>query len=172
MRFIFHKFAALMAIVLTFSDAAAQEINAVNLETKAAAERDADTDINKLLWFGAGMGVGIIGTAVGVFAGCAIGSRIDPPEPSGFLYFQSSTGEEVGTLIGAAAGCLLPLLGICSYPVHPPSGRFIGKSPEYVELYTNTYKAKVRSLRTKFAAGGVSTGCGLIILSLVASVAR
>ena len=63
MRFIFHISAALMAIVLTFSDAAAQEINAVNLETKAAAERDADTNINKLLWFGAGMGIGIIGTA-------------------------------------------------------------------------------------------------------------
>ena len=108
--------------------------------------------------------------AFGACAGCAIGSIIDPP--SSFFYFQSSAGQELGTLVGAAAGCLLPLLGIYNSPAHPPSGRLIGKSPEYVELYTNTYKAKVRSLRTKFAAGGIATGCGLMILGFVVSVAE
>ena len=182
-RSTFHTF-VLMATLLTFSmssvtlaqqnslkvearAAAEPDAKLISLEVKATAERDAGRDINKPLWFGAGMGIGILGTTVGTLAGCAVGSIIDPPSSSGLFYFETSTGQDVGTLIGAAAGCLLPLVGIYSYKGHPPTERLIGKSPEYVELYTDAYTAKSRSIRIKSAAGGVATGCGLSIIGFL-----
>ena len=73
-------------------------------------------------------------------------------------------------LIGAVAGGLLPLVGIYSYKGPPPAERLIGKSPEYVELYTNAYTAKARSIRIKSAAGGVATGCGLSLIGFLITI--
>lgn len=41
--------------------AVAQDANVVHLAAKAAAEQDISDDINKLLWFGVGMGICCIG---------------------------------------------------------------------------------------------------------------
>lgn len=51
----------------------------------------------------------------------------------------------------------------------PPASRFVGKSPEYIRIYTRTYKAKVGSLQT----GPALLGClgGTLAWSLYASVA-
>ena len=50
----------------------------------------------------------------------------------------------------------------------PPASRFVGKSPEYIRIYTQTYKAKVRNLQT----GPATLGClaGSLALSLVSVV--
>ena len=37
----------------------------------------------------------------------------------------------------------------------PPASRFVGKSPEYIRIYTRTYKAKVGNLQT----GPALLGC-------------
>ena len=46
---------------------AAEDAGAVRLAAKAAAEQDANGDINKLLWFGAGAGIGCLGGAISRF---------------------------------------------------------------------------------------------------------
>ena len=68
---------------------------------------------------------------------------------------------DIDTRLWFAVGCMLGPLGIISAYVlegaTPPSSRFIGKSPEYVTLYTDTYKAKMLSLQSKSATDGCIT---------------
>ena len=53
-------------------------------------------------------------------------------------------------------GGLIPLIGIYNYQGDPPPERLLGKSAKYVEFYTDAYKTKTRSLRTKWAAIGTA----------------
>lgn len=145
------------------------DADTISLDAKAAAEQDASNDFRQLSWLSIGAGVGITGCAVGAVAGCCIGAILNPvdtEDPSAF-FFQISSGLDFGCLTGGAVGILAPLIGIYRYPVHPPSQRLIGKSPEYVELYTDTYKRKTRSLRVISAAAGTAPGCGLMAAFLI-----
>ena len=72
---------------------AVEDVNAVRLAAKAAAEQDASGDINKLLWFGAGVGVCCIGGVIGGLTGAFVGNYIAPAEDEGL-------------------GSLAPLLGL------------------------------------------------------------
>ena len=74
-------------------------------------------------------------------------------------------GAAVGGCIGFAAGVLIPFIGIHSYQANPPPERILGKSPEYIEFYTDAYRSKTRSLRSRWAAiGAAVTGGGLLLL--------
>ena len=179
-RSMFHILAVL-TIVLTFSMpfatpaqqkfvqtevsevAAAQDANAVNLDPKAAAEQDASNDINESLWFSVGLGILYVAGGTGVLAGDIVSEKIftspDPIIPDG-----PDLGGTVGFLVGATAGVLTSILAIYKSPIHVPAGRFIGKSPEYIELYTHAYQRKMRRLQTKWAATGVVTGCTIPII--------
>ena len=100
---------ALLMVVLTFSTpfvTFAQQ-NSLQMEAIAAAERDAQNDVNKGLWFLGGCFGGIIGVII------AYG--VEP---------------------------------------YPPATRLLGKSPEYVAVYTDTYKEKAKKLQTNSALGG------------------
>ena len=183
MRLIFFTLVTLMVSTLTFSmssisvaqqnlvqtevtkAAAEQDAKVVNFEAKIAAEQDASKDINRFLWFGAGIGACCIAAPIGGFAGCLVGELIAPTNSSGLLYFEIGTGATVGFFVGAAVGTLAPLIGISSYKGHPPPERLIGKSPEYVEFYTNAYRAKARSLRTQSAAAGAAIGLGAMLIN-------
>ena len=136
------------------------------MEAKAAAEQDASSDTNKILWFGAGFATFAIGCPLGGCIGCCIGSVIDPS----YFYDSSSTVPGLGGIVGLTVGVLTPLVSIYRYQPHPPPKRLIGKSPEYVEFYTHAYKAKTQLLRTKLAAVGAVTGCGLMMLGCLVSV--
>lgn len=81
--------------------------NSLQAEAIAAAERDAQNDINKGLWFLGGCFGGVIGVII------AYGI-----EPS------------------------------------PPATRLLGKSPEYVDFYTQAYVEKANKLQTNSALGG------------------
>jgi hypothetical protein len=168
-------------------DEAATEYDAkaVILEAKVAAEHDASSDTNKLLWFGAGFAtVGCAGP-LGALAGCLVGAGIDPPgagidpppeSDSSFLTFgppEPITGSIVGMYVGCAVGVSAPLIQIYNYQPNIPSWRLIGKSPEYVDSYTDAYRRKARSIRTGSAAGGVllSAGSLLIITNILGVVA-
>lgn len=123
------------------------------LEALAAAEQDASRDVNKLLWFSAGAGgVAIIGP-LGAYAGnVVIGKIIDP--------FS-------GVLAGFVVGATGSLFFIDNYDPDPPSERLVGKSPEYVDYYTKTYKSKAKSIRKRSATVGcLFGGCllGFIVL--------
>lgn len=152
------------SVVLETQSDAAQDTSTVEIEAKAAAEQDARSDANKILWFGTGFAVFAIGCPVGGCIGCSVGSIIDPS------YFFDTTGQGVGSLVGLTVGVLTPLIWIYSYQTHPPTERLIGKSPEYVEFYTDAYKAKTQLLRTEWTAVGAATGCGLMILGCLLSL--
>ena len=72
-----------------------------------------------------------------------------------------------------AVGCFLPgfgLLGPYLYRPPIPTGRTIGKSPEYVAFYTDTYRTKMEQRQFTYAAAGcitgavVSGGCWLLLV--------
>ncbi len=83
-RSMFHISAVLM-VALTFSmpltilaqQKSVQTEISVILEIKAAAERDASSDINRFAWFTAGLGIAYVGGGVGGLAGCLIGETHD-----------------------------------------------------------------------------------------------
>ena len=180
----------ILTIVLTFSapfSALAQqnrtqttaEIDAGLLAAKAA-EQDAGRDINKLLWFGAGIAICCIGGTIGGLTGALVGNLIDPVKVEestglGFApYFVPDTSGggalAIGTGVGLVAGVLVPFIGISRYQSNPPAERLLGKSPEYVESYTNAYKVKARSLRTSMAVAGAATVGGGLGLCLFGSL--
>ena len=136
---------------------------ALRLEAKIAAEQDADSDINKLLWVGTGMGATVIGSTAFACVGCAIGSMINPEPDDLFGYPLPNDTQMIATIIGCLVGGVVPLIGIFNYKQPPSPVRLIGKSPEYVEYYTNAYKSKMRSLRTKLAAAGTTTVYAVMI---------
>ena len=106
---------ALLMVVLTFSMPFVTFAQQNSLQTEAivAAERDAQADINKGLWF---------------LGGCL----------GGFVVPMIAYGVELA----------------------PPVTRLLGKSPEYVAVYTDTYKEKAKKLQTNSALGG----CGVSTL--------
>ena len=94
--------------------------NTVILEAKAAAEQDASRDVNKLVWFGAGVAVPTVGLA-GALAGCLVGSIINPQTDDFFGIPGTNTEMEVGMVVGFVVGVLAPLIWIGAYkPNLPP----------------------------------------------------
>ena len=149
------------AVQVAAETAAAQDVNAMRFDAKAAAEQDATLDINKLLWFAAGVGACCIAGPIGGLVGSVIGDFTaprDPAAPSGLMPFDDiSGGAVVGGCIGFTAGVVVPLGAVYRYQPDPPPERLLGKSPEYVEFYTDAYTSKARSLRVKWAAAGAAT---------------
>ena len=64
-------------------------------------------------------------------------------------------------VIALAGGCLLgslPLIGSFIYEPNVPSQRLLGKSPEYILLYTETYKKKAKNQNTTYSFLGCVSG--------------
>ena len=62
-------------------------------------------------------------------------------------------------------GLLLPPMGLTGsyfYRPGPPLARLMGKSPEYVEAYTSTYKSKRGNIQMRWASAGCITG-GVVV---------
>lgn len=144
--------------------AASQDVYSVILEAKAHAERDASSDFNQPLWCTVGVGITALGI-IGSLVGLAMGQAIDPPQGCAIV----STGMIVGTLAGYGLGVSASLYGIYNSGSQVPSARLIGKSPEYVRIYTSAYRRKTGSLRATrasavpaitglFLFGGILTG--------------
>lgn len=75
-------------------------------------------------------------------------------------------GTFVGTSVIGCLFCGLPTILVASiYQPTPPAARLMGKSPEYIMLYTQTYKEKVKSRQIRDA----TIGCigGSIVAALV-----
>ena len=138
----------LLMVVLIFSIpfvSFAQQ-HSVILEAKAMAEQDAESDVNKIMWFGAG-------------------SLIS----GGTLFVLRIIDDPTSEMCGAA--CLLHGFFFAVPFVHspPPSpSRLLGKSPEYITAYTAAYKAETRKIQALwgivgYISGGFVTG-GIIML--------
>ena len=78
----------------------------------------------------------------------------------------------IGLCGGLLGGCLLGSVMVASAYTQvptPPAERFIGKSPEYVLTYTDTYESRTRKLQTENAVGGCLAGSvasAFIVMSL------
>ncbi len=119
------------------------------VKTEADAKRDALADVNRWRW---------LATGCLLHSGCVIGLSA-----TALVMTQSdrdTTGAEVVTLcIGTY---LVPWMGftrIHSHQPDPPPSRLLGKSAEYVEVYTSTYKSKRSEIQVKWAAAGYLGGC-------------
>lgn len=58
-------------------------------------------------------------------------------------------------------GCLFPGIGLLTsqfVPRNAPASALIGKTPQYVATYTETYKRKKKRLQARSAVGGCLTG--------------
>ena len=126
---------------------------------QAQAEADASADMSKADWFM----LGGWGSTLGCFLGCAGGCFL------GGLVPYSGTQEDF-----ALAGAIL--LGVCAVPtavfvyphnVTPPPERLLGKSPEYIEAYTQAYKSRTTLLRKIFVtAGSITSNLGVMTIVL------
>ncbi len=155
----FRVSAFFMAILLLFSMmpvSLAQE-NSVQVQAEADASSDM-SDSSKVEWFISGG----LGSTVGCFLGCAGGCFL------GGLVRHGDAQENY-----ALAGAIL--LGVCAVPtavfvyphnVTPPPERLLGKSPEYIEIYTQAYKSRTTLLRKIFVTAGSITS-NLVLMTMI-----
>ena len=150
---IFHVSVFIM-IVLVFSMpfiALAQQYDDSVL-ARLDAERDAKNDIHESKWFFAGCLGGVLFViAIAISEqDSSIAELINP-----FLTTGSLAGS--GFLTGYAI----------LHSASPPSERLLGKSPEYVVSYVNTYVNRVKLRRTlSSAAGCIGGSCGMYAIAV------
>ena len=156
----------------TFATFAPRNSDQVDVETAPAeAEQDARRDINKLVWLGAGVGIFCLASFMGI-SGCLVGSAIFPANGLGFMPLIDFSDWAIAIgCISFVSGVLIPCIGIHRGGVNPPSDRSLEKPPAYVEVYTDAYGTKMRSLRLRWAIVGVGaiTG-GLLLLGVLLSL--
>ncbi|MYB92982.1 hypothetical protein F4054_00020 [Candidatus Poribacteria bacterium] len=145
-----YRFIFILILVLPITIQAQQNTDLDIINAKADAIRDAKADVNPFAWFTAGC---LLSYTSVVLAGRA--------------YSEGSITSEMQI---PAALCV-STLGIAtlyySARPDPPTNRFIGKTPQYVETYIATYKQKSRNRQTLLAAAGVANGCLILSASTV-----
>ena len=132
-----------LIIVLIFSQPfviIAQQ-NSVEIQAKTDAKRDAKTDVNKLLWTG---------------IGC--------------VYLYGCLCITFDEIVSGGSSCFFSSSDPINFiSISPRPERLLGKSPEYIDFYTNAYKKEVREFRTQWVLIGAGTGCliGCIVAVVV-----
>ena len=120
---------------------------AAETNAQADAEYDARGDITQFFCCIGSSTLVTISAIGGAFLGCWLGEALDPPyqpppsiDPEGMMLFGViSTGMVCGCLAGWGIGLTGSLYGIYKLGGTVPSERLLGKSPEYIEVYTATY---------------------------------
>ena len=137
---------------------------------QAQAEADANSDMSgmsKTMWFLLGGLGSTAGCLLGCVGGVALGARLDPVSVSFF-----PTPSEAGCAVGCAIllGVLAVPISVHTYPHNatPPPERLLGKSPEYIETYTQIYKSKTASLRKSLVTkGSITSNVGFVVGTLL-----
>ena len=139
---VFTLFMAVMLFSMPFVAFAQEETRAEAIEAAvAAAKSDAENDVISPLWFG---------------AGCALSA----------IWFFLPLPIYSGCVIAPAG-----LAGSYFYQPAPPTERLVGKTPEYVDTYTSTYKSQRGNEQFAWAATGCLTGGGAVALIIYLLVA-
>ena len=134
------------------------------LEAEAAAEQD----VSKFAWFSVGMFGTPVSSAVGTIIGFAIGGAVAPQSASGFFGYGPSEAQLTGAFVGMLAGAAIPFILTYNHNPSPPVDRLVGKSPEYIERYTEAYRKKARRIRTQSAvAGCLLPGCVVALVGFI-----
>ncbi len=139
---------------------AQQQHNADTLTAQADAKRNAKDDIIKISW----LAVGACAPIASVTAGCIIGYAVADQSRSSMDYYSFGNINYTGFFAGAGATLGLTYLFVYTYKSTPPAERLLGKSPEYIEIYTTTYKKTMRSQRLIHTLAG--TGGLALLLTL------
>ena len=160
----------LMAILLIFGTmpvSLAQQ-DAVQAQAKADAKADM-SGMSETMWSLLGGLGSTAGCLLGCAGGCLLGARLDLYGGSDILL---PTPEQAGCAAGFAIllGGLAVPLGVHMYPHNamPPPERLLGKSPEYIEAYTQIYKSEIASLRkTLVTKGSIAGNVGFVLAMLL-----
>ena len=86
---------------------------------------------------------------------------------------QSDAKSNINSGLWFALGCLFPLwgnVGALLYEPSVPTMPLIGKSPEYVAAYTDTYLSESKNKQSKSAMYGCITGTVIYTVSYVGFV--
>ncbi len=82
--------------------------------------------------------------------------------------------DATGNQIWLLGGCLLGVVGVLlAYVIEPevPSGRLIGKSPAYIQGYTEGYKSATKRKNAMYALYGMLAWLVFLIVYYVAVIA-
>ncbi len=150
----FHVSVFLIAVLTLSAPISFSQQNSSIIEAKLTAERDARSDLGKMMWFSGGFLL---------TGGTLLVLRITADE--------DFSEDSAGILIGAS--CLLHgagLVGAFMSESTPPPSRLMGKSAEYVNFYTDAYRTESRRSRALWGAAGSASGClvvgGILILEM------
>jgi hypothetical protein len=95
-----------------------------------------------------------------------------PPVDTGRAVMEATQDAQADTngVLWFFAGCLLGLIGVVIAAVAdptPPPARMMGKSPEYLAVYTNTYKSVGHSAQLHSALWGLGTAVVVVVVIYV-----
>ena len=161
----------LMAILLILSTTPVSLAQQNPVQVQAEADANSDmSDMSKAMWVMLGGLGSTAGCLLGCVGGCAIGARLSPYGGSDILLIPAP--EQAGCAAGCAIllGALAVPMGVHMYPHNapPPPERLLGKSPEYIEAYTQIYKWKTASLRkTLVTRGSIAGNVGFALAMLL-----
>ena len=164
--------ASLMATLLILSTTPVSLAQQNPVAAQAEADANADmSDMAKAMWFTLGGLGSTAGCLTGCVGGCVIGTRLDPD--GGFHDLLIPTGAQAGCTVAGAIllGAFAMPLAVDLYPhnVTPPPERLLGKSPEYIEAYTQIYTSKTTSLRKRLViVGSIAGNIGMVLATLLA----
>lgn len=81
---------------------------------------------------------------------------------------QSDITSSTWFIIGCLAGLVGYLIAL-SEP-YPPATKLLGKSPEYVAMYTDCYRRKGKEIKSKNALYGMLTGYGCLAAFYIVAI--
>ena len=134
---------------------------------RGQAQADAKEDVGpyfKSVYFSSGAAMGCLGCIGGAFSGFHIGSATSSPSGSGLSgsgLWGPSDPQACGCIAGAVLlGVVVPhlILSLRISTPDPPPKRLLGKPPEYIVAYTQSYKSELRKLRRQHGTTGVIIG--------------
>ena len=167
-----HILAFLMATLLLFGTMPVSLAQQQSLQAQAEADahRDVNRDMRESLWFLSGLMSSGVGCAAGGTGGFLFGLLIGGVSETNCISFISDDPLESCTIAGAIlCGVLTVPTAIFIYPHNPspPVERLPGKSPEYIEAYTQIYKSEIASLRKTLVTKGSITGNVGFVLAML-----
>ena len=134
-----------------FAVSAQQDTDTIVFQATIDAKKDVSYDHSKIQQMILGAGIPLIGCCVGLTAGCLFGE-----ETSGGIYGPSRSIDPYAFFGGLALTTAVGYAVLYSYNSEPPAFRLLGKSPQYVEVYTDVYIKKLRMQRMMWSAIGSS----------------
>ena len=168
-----HILAFFMATLLLFGTMPVSLAQQQSLQAQAEADahRDVNRDMRESLWFLSGLMSSGVGCAAGGTGGFLFGLLIGGISETNCISFISDDPLESCTIAGAIlCGVLTVPTAIFIYPhkPSPPPERLLGKSPEYIEAYTQIYKSEIASLRkTLVTKGSIAGNVGFVLAMLL-----